>query len=116
VKPAVKLVLKTEVAGLAILPLSPYLEQFANARITQGAVSTSNRVQFALGGPQPVAMFEGDGRVDKFGLVDGAHLEDLASFSLWRSQLRSCTRTQFNLNRASRRRARCRRACGAIAE
>ena len=81
VKHAVKLVLKTEVAGLAILPLSPYLEQFANARITQGAVSTSNRVQFALGGPQPVAMFEGDGRVDKFGLVDGAHLEDLASFS-----------------------------------
>jgi Domain of Unknown Function (DUF748) len=81
VKPAVKLTLKTEVAGLAILPLSPYLEQFANARITKGAVSTSNRVQFALEGTQPVATFEGDVRVDKFGLVDGAHLEDLAGFS-----------------------------------
>ena len=81
VKPAVKLALKTEVAGLAILPLSPYLEQFANARITEGAVSTSNRVQLALDGPQPVATFEGDVRVDKFGLVDGAHLEDLAGFS-----------------------------------
>jgi len=81
IKPAIKLTLKTEVAGMAILPLSPYLEQFVNARITQGAVSTSNRVQLALDGPQPVATFEGDVRVDKFGLVDGAHLEDLAGFS-----------------------------------
>jgi hypothetical protein len=81
VKPSLKLALKTEVAGLAILPLSPYLEQFADARITEGTISTSNRVQFALDGSQPAATFEGDVRVDKFGLVDGAHLEELAGFS-----------------------------------
>jgi hypothetical protein len=81
IRPALKLALKTDVASLAILPLSPYLEQFANVRITEGAVSTSNRVQFALEGAQPSATFEGEVRVDKFGLVDGAHLEELAGFS-----------------------------------
>jgi hypothetical protein len=81
VKPAVKLELKTEVVGLAILPLSPYLEQFVNARITEGTVSTSNRLQFASGGSQPVAAFEGDVSVDKFGLVDGVRSRPMAGFS-----------------------------------
>jgi Domain of Unknown Function (DUF748) len=81
IRPALKIALKTEVSGLAILPLSPYLEQFANARITEGTVSTSNRVQFAMDGPQPTATFEGDVHVNKFGLVDGVHLEELAGFS-----------------------------------
>ena len=97
-KPAIKLDLKTEVAGLAILPLSPYLEQFANARITEGSVSTSNRVKLALEGSQPAAGFEGDVRVDKFGLVDGVRSRPLAGFSaLALSGLKISTVPQLSL-------------------
>ncbi len=99
IRPALKAGLKTEVSGLAILPLSPYLEQFANARITEGAVSTSNQVQFAMEGGQPAATFEGDMRVDKFGLVDGARLEDLAGFSsLTLRGLRISTAPQLDIS------------------
>jgi hypothetical protein len=81
VKPALKLALRMEVAGLSIPPLSAYLDQFTNARITEGAASTSSRVQLAFDGPRPAGTFEGDVRVDKFRLVDGASLEDMAGFS-----------------------------------
>ncbi|MBP8272542.1 MAG: DUF748 domain-containing protein, partial [Sphaerotilus sp.] len=71
-KPELKAELKTEVAALAILPLSPYLEQFINARITQGAVSSSGTVQVAMAAGAPAVTFEGGVSLDKFGLVDGA--------------------------------------------
>ena len=82
-KPEITADLKTEVAGLAILPLSPYLEQFVNARITQGTVTTSNTVHAALpaGGGMPAIAFAGDVTVEKFGLVDGLHNEELAGFA-----------------------------------
>lgn len=81
IKPALRVTLKAEAADLAILPLSPYLEQFINARLTQGAVSASSHVQVTLADHQPAATLEGDVRVEKLGLVDGAHSEDLAGFS-----------------------------------
>ncbi len=79
--PAPKAALTIDVAGLAILPLSPYVEQFVNARITQGAVSASGAAQLDLGQSRPAAGFTGAVKVEKFGLVDGARLEDLAGFS-----------------------------------
>jgi hypothetical protein len=81
IKPMLRVALKVDAANLAILPLSPYLEQFANAHITQGAVSTSSKVQLTVADQQPALTFEGDVQVEKFGLVDGAHSEDLAGFS-----------------------------------
>lgn len=81
-KPEITADLKTEVKGFAILPLSPYLEEFANVRITQGSVTTANTIHVALPeGAAPVASFAGDIAVDKFGLVDGIHNEDLLGFA-----------------------------------
>ncbi|MFT3870119.1 MAG: DUF748 domain-containing protein [Nibricoccus sp.] len=80
-KPELGAELTTEVTGLGILPLSPYIEQFANARITQGTVSTTNTVNLTLPGGQPAVAFAGNIMVDKLGLVDSAHNEDLAGFS-----------------------------------
>jgi len=81
IRPAPRASLKIEARDLAILPLSPYLEQFMNARITQGLASTSSRVEFTLADHQPVATLEGNAQVERFGLVDGAHSEDLAGFA-----------------------------------
>jgi hypothetical protein len=80
-KPEPALDLKTEVSALNVLPLSPYLEQFINARIAQGSVSTTNTVQMTMAGGKPSINFAGNIGLEKFGLVDGAHSEDLAGFS-----------------------------------
>lgn len=77
----VKADLKLDIAGLELLPLSPYLEQFVNARITQGAVTASLTAQAAVpAGQPPVVSVAGGVKVEKFGLVDGAHNEELAGF------------------------------------
>jgi hypothetical protein len=81
IKPELKANLQTEVANLEILPLSPYLEQFITARVTQGAISTINSVQFAMADRVPAVTFAGSVRVEKFGLVDGAHNQDLAGLA-----------------------------------
>ncbi len=74
--------LKVDVAGLELLPLSPYLEQFAHARLTQGALTVTLDTQVSLpAGQSPVATVAGDIKVEKFGLVDGARSEDLAGFA-----------------------------------
>ncbi|MEJ1972571.1 MAG: DUF748 domain-containing protein [Lacunisphaera sp.] len=91
-KPELKAGLKTDVAALALLPLSPYLEQFLNARITQGAVSATGTAQVALAGGTPAISYEGTVTVDKFGLVDAARNEELAGFaSLTLKELKAAT-------------------------
>jgi hypothetical protein len=80
-KPEPAVDLKTEVAALDVLPLSPYLEQFINARITQGSVSTTNEVHLTMAGGQPSVNFAGDIKMESMGLVDGVHSEELAGFS-----------------------------------
>ncbi len=82
-KPEITANLKSDVTALAILPLSPYLEQFVNARITSGTVTTANTVSAALpaAGGMPAITFAGDIAVDKFGLVDGLNSEPLAGFA-----------------------------------
>ena len=100
-KPEVTADLKTDVSSLAILPLSPYVEEFANVRITQGTVTTSNMVHLALpaAGGMPVVSFAGDVAVDQFGLVDGVHNEDLAGFAAFRlKELKASTAPQLTVS------------------
>lgn len=74
--------LKTTVAGLEILPFSPYLETFVNARVTQGSVAATLNADAALTDGQPLAAtVTGEVTVEKFGLVDAAHDNELAGFS-----------------------------------
>ncbi len=99
VKPELKADLKTDVVALEILPLSPYLEQFVNAHITQGAVTASLAAQGALPEGKPfAAAATGDVKLEKFGLVDGVHNEDLAGLgSLALSGLRISTAPQLSV-------------------
>ncbi|HVZ62943.1 MAG TPA: DUF748 domain-containing protein [Lacunisphaera sp.] len=80
IKPELKAGLQVDVVGLDLRPLSPYLEQFINAHITQGTVGTTGSVQVAMAGETPAINFAGGVTVDKFGLVDGDANEDLAGF------------------------------------
>lgn len=77
----VKADLKANIGALEILPLSPYLEQFVNAHVTQGAVTTTLAIQAELAAGQPPrATVSGDLAIERFGLVDSAHNEELAGF------------------------------------
>ncbi len=100
-KPELKADLKIEAAALAILPLSPYLEEFINARITQGSVSSSGAVQVAMVGGVPAVTFDGGVMVEKLGLVDGVHNEELAGFgSLALNGLKAATAPQLTVSLA----------------
>jgi hypothetical protein len=81
IKPKMGADLNADVSGLSILPLSPYLEQFLNARITEGTVSTSLAVRATLGGTPPDIALTGQFSADKLGLVDKAHDSPLLGFS-----------------------------------
>lgn len=102
IKPEIKADLKTNVTALALLPLSPYLEQFANARIAQGAVSVNGAVQAALpAGSAPAITFDGDMAMETLGLVDGARNEELAGFaSLALNGLKAATSPQLAVSLA----------------
>lgn len=80
IKPQVAADLKASVTDFALLPLSPYLEQFVNARLSQGSVSTSLETRVAIGAGGPAISVKGDFSADKVGLVDKAHDEGLAGF------------------------------------
>lgn len=100
-KPELKANLKTEAAALALLPLSPYLEQFINARITQGSLSSSGAVQVAMAAGAPAVTFDGGIAVEKFGLVDGVLNEELAGFgSLALNSLKAVTAPQLAVSLA----------------
>ncbi len=79
-KPTLSADLKTEIVGFELLPLSPYLEQFANARLTQGAFSTTNAVKLSLTNEEPDVTLSGEIKVERFGLVDSARNEELVGF------------------------------------
>ncbi len=75
----VKADVKVNVTELELLPLSPYLEQFVNARMTQGTVTTTLEAHASVtADAPPAATLTGEVRLDKLGLVDGAHNEELA--------------------------------------
>jgi uncharacterized protein involved in outer membrane biogenesis len=82
VRAPLKIKFKTEVEALELLPLSPYLEQFVNARLTGGAINASLAIDAALPEAQPLAAtIAGEVNVEKLGLVDGTHNEELAGFA-----------------------------------
>ena len=98
-KPDLMADLKVDVAGMGILPLSPYLEQFINARVTQGTVSTTGSVQVLLAGGTSAVTFTGGVVMDKFGLVDGAHNEELAGVgALTLTGLKAATSPQLTIS------------------
>jgi len=79
IRPALKVKIKTDVTGLELTPLSPYLEQFANAQLTQGAVTVALSATAEMPSDGPLtASAEGGVTVEKFGLVDSAHQQPLA--------------------------------------
>jgi hypothetical protein len=80
-RPQLRARLQTEVSGLELLPLSPYLEQFLHARLTQGNLSTRHTVELQVDSAGPVATLSGDFQAAKFGLVDSVHNEDLAGLA-----------------------------------
>lgn len=74
--------LTVDVAALEILPVSPYLEQFANARLTGGTLNAGLIIEASIAeGQPPVASVIGGLSVTKFGLVDGKRNEELAGFT-----------------------------------
>jgi hypothetical protein len=81
INPALAVQLKTTVSDLDLLPLSAYLEQFVNACITQGSISTQLKTKATLSGGQLDATVSGNLVVDSFSLVDGKQMKDLAGFS-----------------------------------
>jgi hypothetical protein len=82
-KPELRAVLQTELKDFSLAPLSPYLEQHVNARLTQGAVSFDQKITFAQPkDAKPTVDVTGWLRVANLGLVDGAQQQELAGFSL----------------------------------
>jgi hypothetical protein len=81
IAPVIKAEVKATINRFELLPLSPYIEQFVNARITEGSVSTISTARVALASGKPAIDLSGDLSVDKFGLVDAARNKELAGFS-----------------------------------
>jgi hypothetical protein len=77
IRPELKADLKADVGDFSLLPLSPYLEQFVNARVAKGSVSTSVSVQASLPSGNPAVEAKGSFSLDGFGIVDAAHDRDL---------------------------------------
>lgn len=90
---------KVDVARFALLPLSPYLEQFLNARITKGSLTASIAVDGSLPAEgKPRATVAGDIELADFGLVDGVHSDDLAGIqSLKMRGLRAATDPEISM-------------------
>jgi hypothetical protein len=73
--------LDTVIEGVELLPLSPYLEQFAAARLTGGSFTAQLKVDAHGENPEtPAGLVTGNLRLDNFALVDAAHNEPLAGF------------------------------------
>lgn len=71
--------LKLAIAGIELAPVAPYVEQFVNARITQGVVSAGLLAEVAVpAAGAPTATLSGDLALEKFGLVDEARNEEIA--------------------------------------
>ncbi|HEY4301743.1 MAG TPA: DUF748 domain-containing protein [Candidatus Didemnitutus sp.] len=73
---------KVDLDSVAMLPLSPYLEQFVAMRLADGAVSVKGDGTASLpaAGP-PAVTFAGDAWLERFSLLDTIHVDELAGFS-----------------------------------
>ena len=76
----IKADLKLEVAGFEFAPFTPYVEQFVNARVAQGALALTLSAQVEMpANAAPQAVVSGDIRVEKLGVLD-AKSEEVAGF------------------------------------
>ena len=80
-RPSIAADLSFDAANFPILPLSPYLEEFVNARIIQGTVSTHGSATLSLAEPSPSLTLSADANIGKLGLIDAVRSEQLAGFS-----------------------------------
>lgn len=85
--------LKTSIEAMDLRPLSPYLETFAAAHLTRGALTANIDVDARVPASGPfAATATGDIRLENFDLVDAARNEPLVGFgSLALSGLRVAT-------------------------
>jgi hypothetical protein len=76
--PAPRADLTARVSEFSLVPLSPYLEQFVNAHLAQGSVSTSVTVEASLPRDGPTVSVKGDFSLADLGIVDGIRDKELA--------------------------------------
>jgi len=73
--------LTTTIEGMDLRPLSPYLSQFAAARLTRGAVTANLDIEARIPSNEPLtATVGGDIRLENFDVVDAARNEPLLGF------------------------------------
>lgn len=73
--------LKLDVAGVALAPLSPYLETAMNAQLARGRVHATLAVRAELpAGAVPSVQLSGDAKVQQLAVVDAQLHEELAGF------------------------------------
>lgn len=73
--------LKLDVAGVALAPLSPYLESAMNAQLARGRVDATLAVRAEVpAGAPPRVTLSGDAKVQQLGVVDAQLHEELAGF------------------------------------
>lgn len=77
--PSMQAELNLKMDDFAMLPLSPYLEQQLNARLTSGSITLNGKATAKISETLE-ADFTGDTAVASFGLVDAAHSEPLAGW------------------------------------
>lgn len=82
INPELKIALNTSLELVHLQSLSPYLEEVVNARLSQGAVSSTGHLDLAMKAGQPQAVFTGDLSLHRLALVEGAVNEELAGFNL----------------------------------
>jgi hypothetical protein len=76
--PSISADLVADVSDFSLLPLSPYLEQLVNARVTGGSVSTKLAVKASLPGGNPEVAAKGSFDLGAFCIVDAVHNKELA--------------------------------------
>jgi len=88
-----------EVKGLDLRPVTPLIEQFVNARLSSGSVTTAVRLAASLGSAGPSIAVNGDVTVDNLTLIDTAFQDRLAGFtSLSLKGLRATTTPKLSLS------------------
>lgn len=75
--------MKADLTQFDLRPISPYIEQHLNARLTQGTVAASQTLRYRHMGPEnpAEASYEGSVWIDQLGIVDGVRQEELAGFA-----------------------------------
>jgi hypothetical protein len=80
VRPSLSATLNTTVANLDLVPLGPYVEGVANARIARGTLSLSSQARLSLQNEHADWAMEGDVGVNDLALEDPSTGDEIAGF------------------------------------